>query len=93
MVLGGAEAGQVDCVDLTQLPCPELRQYGRRAATAHSRGGTAGAATYDRAVLSALRGPDGSPSPRVRLMAMIVVAGMVLVTAPLLVAQVIRALF
>ena len=47
---------------------------------------------YASGVLSDLRNPDGGPSLRVRFLALLVVVGLVALTAPLLVVPAVRAL-
>ena len=51
-----------------------------------------GRGAYDRRVLSDLRGPDGGPAAGVRLVAVLVVLGLVVLTAPLVVVPLLRAL-
>jgi hypothetical protein len=47
---------------------------------------------YARGVLSELRGPDGGPRLRVRLLALLVVLGLVALTAPLVVVPLVERL-
>ncbi len=41
-------------------------------------------------MLSSLRGPDGGPALRVRVLALVVVLGLVLLTAPLVLVPLVR---